>query len=160
MKFRSRQQTWSSVSTAVSRSSRLHSAELARRAVARGPSAMLTRSIPPAARRRAASSVRLGSVPAGEESSQETANSPRASLAPRRLRCDDGTGGRATGAALAPAGAPPVTCEGIGRTPIMRTAPSIRRVCSGVVPQQPPTMRTPACSARRAQTPKCSGLAM
>jgi hypothetical protein len=43
--------------------------------------------------------------------------------------------------------------------PIMRTAPSIERMCSGVVPQQPPTTRTPLFKSRRANTPKCSGLA-
>ena len=89
-----------------------------------------------------------------------TANSPDASLAPRRLRSASGIAGRPS-ARRGNTGTPPlgVGRVGSGRAPIMRTAPSMRRVCSGVVPQQPPTMRTPACITRRAQTPKCSGLA-
>jgi hypothetical protein len=42
----------------------------------------------------------------------------------------------------------------------MRAALATRRMCSAVVPQQPPTSRTPSFISRRAYTPKYSGLAM
>ena len=128
------------------------------RAVARGPSAMLMMSTPLATSSRTLPMTASGSVPVGEVSSTDTANSPAASRAPSRLRFAIGTtAGRGPvagfcGCALSSRG-------GASLAPIIRTAPSMARTCAGVVPQQPPTRVTPDLSIRRAKTPKCSGFA-
>ena len=48
--------------------------------------------------------------------------------------------------------------RGRAGAPAMRAAAAMRRTCSGVVPQQPPTSRTPSLNMRRAKTPKYSGV--
>ena len=131
------------------------SAQVARlpiRAVARGPSAMLTISTPA----RSSSEIRersdAASVPGGLVSSTETANSPAAIRWPSRLRSPRGA--RALLFSFAGAGAAPlalgdaVTRGLLGPAPLILTAPSIARVCAGVVPQQPPIIRTPPLSIR------------
>ena len=145
------------------------------RAEARGPSAMLTMSTPPAASSRTCLVVAVRSMPVGAVSSTEIANSPVAIRDPRRLRPASGcTAGRAGSRStviepLRVVIEPPCSGRAVAGSaasrrstlppPIIRIAPSIARVCSGVVPQQPPIERTPLLSNRRANTPKCSGLA-
>ena len=162
-KFRSREHTCKIDSAAVSSSNLAQTAKLPMRALARGPSAMFTISTPPASNSLTCCLVLLRSTPGGAVSSTETTNSPRARRAPKRERSASGIAGcklgagvgeliSMTGSGIAIAAVSPLAC-------IMRTAPSMARVCAGVVPQHPPIICTPLLSKRRANTPKCSALA-
>jgi hypothetical protein len=79
---------------------------------------------------------------------------PAASFAARRERSASGTG--SIGWADAGAAATAVECRG----ETLCTKPAIALMCSGVVPQQPPTNRAPASTMRLAYVPMYSGLAM
>ncbi len=151
---------------------------------ARGPSGTLTASTPAARRARACAIMAVGSGPRGGTISTVRTNAPAASRAPSPERSARGVGGAPSPAApVAPAPAAPVAAgpavdvaatvraaaggtvvgapvgEAIpgARTAALRTKPAIARTCSGVVPQQPPTMRAPASTIRRAYVATCSG---
>ena len=111
------------------------------RLCARGPSGTFTPSMPASFSSRTPSSIFVGldaarrdDLDRGEELARRelarpTRSAPRAAPAPcahrRLLRLRDGHPHERAGASMA------------------RTAPAIRLMCSGVVPQQPPTKRTP-----------------
>ena len=89
--------------------------------------------------------------------STETTNLPAASLAAKPLRSASGVGARIGTASAAVMGRFRTTS--VCLSPSMRLDFAIQRTWSGVVPQQPPTMVAPSLSMRRANTPKCSGVA-
>src|SRR5882724_8490276 len=82
------------------------------------------------------------SVPLGGTISTIVANSPVASFLPSRERFSNGTVGSATGSSPFLTFAPAV----LARAPPTRRADFISLICSGVVPQQPPTRFTPAAT--------------
>ena len=138
---------------------------------ARGPSGTLTASTPAARSARACSIIAAGSGPRGGTISTVRTKAPAASRAPSPDRSARGAGaaplaGAPTAAGAAaeggvhaaaspaagvavPATRVDATIPG-ARTAALRTKPAIARTCSGVVPQQPPTIRAPASTIRRA----------
>ena len=103
--------------------------------------------------------ARDGSSPIGGFTSTETTKRPRAIFAASSLRCASGGGWIDAGGT---AGSATVTSTIAGlvvggprsraspAAPAIRAAAAMRRMCSGVVPQQPPTSRTPTRIMRRA----------
>ena len=122
------------------------SAWLLMRADARGLSGILTASTPTDFKNRAPSTSLRMSVPLGGTISTMVTNSLRASFEPKADRFSIGTAGVAFGAG------PPVTCAGLffPRASPARKADFMTRMWSGVVPQHPPTTRTPAAANLRA----------
>ena len=78
--------------------------------------------------------------PKGSTISTVVRNSPAASLAPQAERSASGTGSR--GAAPSPS-VEVTVIRGSDAGASIRTAPAMAAMCSGVVPQHPPTKRTP-----------------
>ena len=129
------------------------------RAIARGPSATLTMSTPLSRSIFAPASAFDGSRPGAGLTSTETTNLPGrdlrgevAALGERR-GLEDGRRPRAVATAL-------VRATSARRSPSMRPDFAIQRMCSGVVPQQPPIIVAPIWIMRRANTSKYSGVAM
>ena len=124
------------------------------RAAASGPSGMLIASTPRIFSARASSIVGANSCPLGGISSTMWTNVPRASAWASLDFCSRGSGGTV--------GSP--TATGLTRAAPARgaadaepTASLIWRMCSGVVPQHPPTRRTPFALNRRAYDAMYSG---
>src|SRR5512139_2558878 len=122
------------------------------RALARGPSGMLIASTPAAAHWRALASSDVMSLDFGGTSSTDVTFSPARSFAARR---DLFSGGTAYTSA---------SCRMRGFTSTWRftpervfTARAIVRMWAGVVPQQPPTPRTPSSMYFFAYSVKYSG---
>ncbi len=99
----------------------------------------MTPSTPASFRSRTPSSIEVGSEPRGGTISTVVRNSPAASLRPQAERSASGTGSR--GRAPVPSTATATREPEPGDS--MRSAPAIAPTCAGVVPQQPPTKRTP-----------------
>ena len=74
-------------------------------------------------------------------------NSPAASFAPSCERFSTGKAGDGRGVATPLDALGATTFE---RASLARSADFMTRICSGVDPQQPPTMRTPAATNLRA----------
>ena len=123
------------------------SAWLLMRAEARGLSGILIPSTPTDFRKRAPSTSLRISVPLGGTISTMVTNSPLANLAPIRERSSSGMVGPAEGAGGV---LTPWEPEAFARAPPTRSAAFMTRICSGVVPQHSPTIRTPAATNFRA----------
>src|SRR2546429_286841 len=115
------------------------------RAVEPAPSEMFTASTLWSRRYKAPSTSRVGSQPLGGTISAKTGNSPAASFPASLERRSSGTGCMTSTGRLRMSAAARAGC---GRSE--RTAALIALMCSGVVPQQPPTSRTPISMKRRA----------
>jgi hypothetical protein len=124
------------------------------RALARGPSGTLMQSIPASAQRRAPSISSLALTPRGGKISTKETNLPSANLAPSFDFCATGTAARACTFACAVS---TVTARFLAAGWSDRVSEQINLMWSGVVPQQPPMMRTPAQSSRRAYCAIYSG---
>jgi hypothetical protein len=101
--------------------------------------------------------------PGGGLTSTDTANFFCSSLAARRLFSADGTtrmSAAGAGGAYEASMEPVPLASMTSALSAMRAAPEMRRMCSGVVPQHPPTRRAPSLNMRRAKRPKYSGVAM
>src|SRR5512134_3146764 len=123
------------------------------RALARGPSGMLIASTPASAHRRALASSDVMSLDFGGTSSTEVAFSPARSFAASRDFLSGGTAYTSASWRIS------------GFTSTWRftperdfTARAIVRMCAGVVPQHPPTPRTPSSMYFFAYSVKYSGL--
>src|SRR5689334_21045649 len=124
------------------------------RALARGPSGTLMQSMPASAQRRAPSISREASTPRGGRISTKATNLPSASLPPSRDFSAIGTGVTAW---VMTFGSTTVTASFLAHGCSERVSDRISLMCSGVVPQQPPTILTPAQSRRRAYCDIYSG---
>src|SRR6185437_1688355 len=145
--LRSRQVKCKVVSIPACCCTRVHRARLLIRAEARGLSGMLMASIPEALRNFAPSTSLRKSMPLGGTISTMATNSPDANLRPRLERCASG-GGEIVDSRLRS-----LTTRKEGALPLasfMRKADFMDLVCSGVVPQQPPTSPTPELTNFRA----------
>src|SRR3989442_13070071 len=109
------------------------------RLCARGPSGTLTASTPAALRARHCSSIGVASTPLGGTISTLVTSSPLASFAPQHERADNGTSSTPAGAAIVSRD----TTTGWWRGTTLATYSRIFLMCSGVVPQQPPTKQAP-----------------
>ena len=126
------------------------------RAPVRGPSGMVTTSTPRFASRAAPSSASAGACPRGGSSSMARMNWPLTSFFASvdfswRSIAGLAFGWLATGLFASP---PPARAS---PGAIDFAASAICRICSGVVPQHPPTKRTPEAMKRRAYDAMYSG---
>ena len=133
-------------------------------------SLMLTRSTPASRRSRAASIVRSIRIERGGSISTETTNRPLAELgeelawaaarSPRRPTASARARrriGRATGDSAAPTGRGRLAAAAsASRAAVASSAARIAAVCSGVVPQQPPTIDGPGGQHPRAPSGRSS----
>src|SRR6185312_5698393 len=107
----------------------------------------LMASIPADFRYLAPSTSLRNSMPLGGTTSTRVTKSPAASLRPSSERCARGGGVMGDSPRLLLLTCVPV---GLPLASAMRRADFMDRVCSGVVPQQPPTRLTPALTNLRA----------
>ena len=168
MRFRSRVVQWTRHSTSTSCWIPKATAIAPIRTLAIAESDTLTTSVPASRRSRAASSVRSMRMLRGGSISTEITNRRSASAAARRV----GGWRSASAADVSTIGARGVAIAGIASraaaracalrvsVPVTAARPAaIAATCSGVVPQQPPTMRAPASSSRGTMDAKYGGSA-